>query len=263
MSIDRVVLIEQCKANFVNKYIEYCDDIQIKSFNTNYYKWINRCDENDVLFLLIDMIDKYTYVPRKYIYEQWDTIYQYINSITSPIVYSWIKKNKVYNSSYDYIRDFINTYNIDDKLFLYKITESNIRDNYNIILIDDIAGTGNTLLNYLKNHIFLSQKNVTIYYFVYFCTNIAYNLITNYCKKNDINIHIFGYGCLKYEFKDKNIKELFNNYSRQYIESRTYRFGFNNSQLLVSFYNNTPNNTFGIFWQTIGTNMPLFYREKR
>lgn len=261
--MDRVELIKQCNKDFLSKYIEFNNDNQIISFDRNYYNWISRCVEDDTLLLLIDMIQKYVYIPRQFIYKQWDEIYRYIDSITSPIMYSWIQKNdKKLNSSYDYVLDFINTHYIDSKLFFYKITESDIGYNNNIIFIDDIAGTGNTLVNYLKKHTFLSRYNITIYYFVYYCTRSAYTLIEEYCNNHSINIKIFGYGCLKYDFKDNNIKDLFTEYSQQYVNS--YIYGYRESQLLVSFYNNTPNNTFGIFWKNKDKdkeNIPLFHRK--
>lgn len=261
--MDRVELIEQCKVNFVNKYKDYCDDIQITYFNENYYKWIKRCSEKEVFLLLLDMIDKYTYIPRKDIYEQWDKIYQHINTITSPIVYSWLKKDKnKLNSSYDYIYDYMNKYKIDNSLFIFDINENNIQDDSGIIFIDDIAGTGNTLVNYLSKYPFLSRKNVTIYYFVYYYTRSAYTLIENYCNNSCINLKIYGQECFNYNFEQDNIKDLFKLYSEQYINS--YIFGYENSKLLVSFYNNTPNNTFGIFWKNGDdkkVNIPLFYRK--
>lgn len=263
MDINRVELIKQCNEYFIKKYKDYNNDTQIRSFCENYYKWINRCMEDETLLLLIDMIKKYVYVPRQLIYKQWDEIYRYIDSINSPIIYSWIKKKeKKLNSSYDYVRDFINKHKIDDKFFFHDINESKIESNSSIIFIDDIAGTGKTLVNYLKKHTFLSRYNITIYYFVYYCTRSAYTLIEEYCNNNNINIKIVGYGCLKYNFKNDNMKYLFNKYSEQYVN--TYIFGFEESQLLVSFYNNTPNNTFGIFWKNKDVNkenIALFCRK--
>lgn len=261
--MDRVKLIQECGENFLQKYLDYNDDIQIISFNTNYNNWIRRCEDDDTLLLLMDMITKYIYIPRQLIYKQWGEINKYIQTIQSPIIYSWIqKKEKKINSSFDYIRDYIDIHKIDDNLFVDMINENNIQDNSSIIFIDDIAGTGNTLVNYLKKYSFLSRKNVTIYYFVYYCTRSAYTLIDDYCNSNHINIKIFGHGCLNYNFENDNIKELFELYSKQYISS--YIFGYEESKLLVSFYNNTPNNTFGIFWKNKDkekVNIPLFYRK--
>lgn len=260
--MDRVKLIKQCNEDFIKKYKDYNNDTQIISFCKNYYKWINRCMEDDTLLLLIDMIQKYVYIPRQLIYKQWDKIYKHIDSINSPIMYSWIKKEKKFNSSYDYVRDFIDKHKIDDKFFFHDINESKIESNSSIIFIDDIAGTGNTLVNYLKKHTFLSEYNITIYYFVYYYTRSAYTLIKEYCNNHSINIKIFGYECLKYDFIDNNIKELFTEYSQQYMNS--YIFGYGESQLLVSFYNNTPNNTFGIFWKNKDANkenIALFCRK--
>ena len=119
VGMDRVKLIQECGENFLQKYLDYNDDIQIISFNTNYNNWIRRCEDDDTLLLLMDMITKYIYIPRQLIYKQWGEINKYIQTIQSPIIYSWIqKKEKKINSSFDYIRDYIDIHKIDDNLFV-------------------------------------------------------------------------------------------------------------------------------------------------
>lgn len=44
-------------------------------------------------------------------------------------------------------------------------------------------------------------------------------------------------------------------------EKKSYALGFENSQLLLSFFYNTPNNTLCIFWKPTKINFPLFTRS--
>ena len=44
-------------------------------------------------------------------------------------------------------------------------------------------------------------------------------------------------------------------------EDQSYALGYENSQLLLSFFYNTPNNTLCMFWKPTETNFPLFVRN--
>ena len=63
--------------------------------------------------------------------------------------------------------------------------------------------------------------------------------------------------------KHENAFEVIEKYSREVDVPEDYTFGFKNSQALVSFYNNTPNNTIGLFWHEASGYQALFPRRKQ
>jgi hypothetical protein len=60
----------------------------------------------------------------------------------------------------------------------------------------------------------------------------------------------------------EKIKETFCKISRKRGISKSFIFGRDNVQALMAFYNNTPNNTLGLFWMESIKNNPVFCRRK-
>ena len=170
------------------------------------------------------------------------------------------------NSSVSYILEYqhingISKYNIvldfrDIIPYLEKIKT--------IICIDDFCGSGKTFLDFIKKYLeYLTGKN--IYYVVIHTMQDAKNEIYSFSKENDVDINIISTNISDKAFSINydlgNRKETFIRESGKIGIKSQYVLGFNGSEALVSFYNDTPNNTLGVFWKETSMNTPLFPRK--
>lgn len=133
-----------------------------------------------------------------------------------------------------------------------------------VIFFDDISGTGGTIIKFLnKNLKFLSKRK--IYINLIAITKEAELKIDEFKKNNILDVKI-NY---KYKF-DKVFKELdrfddtheckLYEFEKSIWGNReTFVLGYNNSQILVGFEHNIPNNTISSFWVT---DCILEHREK-
>lgn len=119
----------------------------------------------------------------------------------------------------------------------------------NIVFIDDFSGTGQSLIDELQ------EKEERYYgksiYFITICImEDAIKKIKDYSHEKNINIYLINYYMQKKTFtrdlfKDntdaKNLLIMLTEYLK--IPKRESPLGFNESESLVAFHNNTPNNT--------------------
>jgi hypothetical protein len=134
----------------------------------------------------------------------------------------------------------------------------------NIVLIDDIVGTGDTLIDFVigckKNkHTKNLFENKRIYIFALAVSEKTKNRVIDDLKvlgikgefiNNLIINKAFEKGFIYHEeearIKAKNIVE---KYEELAAPEPKYAMGYKNSQALVSFYFNTPNNSLSTFWE--------------
>jgi len=93
----------------------------------------------------------------------------------------------------------------------------------------------------------------------------AIERIDKYSKEANLDIHILYNKCADKVFKNTGDfgkkKSEFRKLSMEYGISSRNVLGYNNTEALTAFYNNTPNNTLGIFGQDTDTRKALFPRE--
>ena len=82
-------------------------------------------------------------------------------------------------------------------------------------------------------------------------------------EKEGINIKIMAYTT-----KEKALKSLLEEEKKMFLDmsqkrgiSLKYILGFEEAEALMAFYNNTPNDTLGLFWFTSKENNPIFPRK--
>lgn len=132
----------------------------------------------------------------------------------------------------------------------------------NILLIDDFSGSGNTITNYLKkcDKIFKQKKIVIILVEV---MRGALESIRKYADNNQLDIEV-----VPYQIKDKAFKNEADNTIKGFEELSELLMipsylikGQYETESLVAFFNNTPNNTLGMFWYDTNNNNSLFPRK--
>lgn len=187
-------------------------------------------------------------------------------------IYSYIEDSKgKLNSSnnilslYKHITYLRNGYSYTiDKLLDYEVD--------NLILFDDVSGSGKTIIDFFKKNLeIIKESGITIIYlFIYIISEDAKNRIEDYCKTAGLKIKIKPHCIVKKCFQEGYI------YHDEASERRTlikeheemiggkngeYVLGFRGSELLVAFYNTIPNNTLSSFWYESKKWNPLFKRD--
>lgn len=179
------------------------------------------------------------------------------------------------NSSHKYLNEFsvledINDYSVIPSLSNLRIDKLNrIR---NIIFMDDIIGTGKTVIDFLDT---IKSKIIgkKIYLWVICITEYAKDRIKLYASENNLEIIIcskreekkaFEQGYIFNESDSEKNKKIVSNYENNlWKRPCEYILGKDDSQCLVSFYNDTPNNTLSSFWFKDQKHEPIFSRKKK
>lgn len=132
----------------------------------------------------------------------------------------------------------------------------------NVIFIDDCSGTGKTFVNFLKTQKkSFSDKRIILV--VIEIMEEAQNYIQNYALQSGMNIEIFAYDTKEKAFKNEKIsvQNAFVEMSKKHGVIESYIKGYDKTEALMAFYNNTPNNTLGLFWFPTERNSAIFPRE--
>lgn len=180
------------------------------------------------------------------------------------------KKEGNLNSGYVYVIEYQKLNDISKDVIypnfndIIKIMEY-VDDIKNIVFIDDFCGTGKTFLDFVKKYL-EHLKNIHVYFLVVHIMENAFNKIMKFAESNGMNITVLPISCTSKVFSEmqdlRDKKKEFICESANLGISGKYALGYNKSESLVAFYNNTPNNTFGVFWMNTENYVPLIPRRK-
>lgn len=254
------------------------EDIKTKNFSGKLGRFVSQLDSNvDLGKVFLELVKHYNYYSRERIDQLMIKFYESIVSELeldeSYTIYSRIEDDSKIDSSNYFLEEFKIINNISNH-FSYDIEKLNKEDFdniENIIFLDDIIGTGKTVKRFFEKNIekllkvkcyifcieileegktsleeFFKEKNLK-------CEIIYHNLHIKAFSEN----HIFCDNCQDNEkLLRKFEKELWKKDSRNIL-------GFDNSQAIVSFFRNTPNNTISSFWYDDYRWKGLFPRDDR
>lgn len=169
------------------------------------------------------------------------------------------------NSSHEYCQIHRLVSGLSKKIYydsLDNINEDDWENIKNVVFVDDCSGTGNQFVEFLKRQ----KKSMTGKRVILIAIEIVEDAkvyIDNYAKKHGIDIHIIAYSVKEKAFKTASDveKNKFIEMSRKVKINNDYILGFKNAEALMAFYNNSPNDTLGLFWFPYGENIPIFPRE--
>ena len=172
------------------------------------------------------------------------------------------------NSSYEYLIEYkhlngIAKYSIVPEL--NDIAQEYWENIDNVILVDDFCGSGKTFIDYVsKNLSLLTGKHIV--YVVIHVMKEAVLKIQSYAENKKIAVDIIYEKSQNAAFSisdDISMKrECFKVESQKLDLCKDNDiFGFSDAESLVSFFNDTPNNTLGIFWKNTSKNKALFPRN--
>ena len=202
------------------------------------------------------LVELYAKISRGYNLDPKLTAYSTVKSVTGRI-----------NSSYDYISDFKNLNGISKNYVFADIDIVVGRNEWlyfdTVVLIDDICGSGDTLKRFLKDRYDIFKDKRIIYVVVcamgkaidrieQFASNDGFNVAVECSVKLDKALENSELKCRRDEFK--RLSENLGIYGQDIL-------GYRKAESLVAYYNNTPNNTLGIFRKVTSKNHAIFPRH--
>ena len=252
-------------------------DKRISYFQENFDEWFSQLPEDihEVLCQLLEMFEYYSQPKvNQYLCDLGQKLDEKEQFNPDTTIYTPLPSHKgITNSSYDYLFTYRQLHDVSK----YKIALDFDRyieeksDKYgiiqNIVIVDDYCGSGKSLKSFIENHS-ARLRGKTIYYLVTYFMQEAMPLIDETSKQHEVTIEVIYINSGKRAFEDDvfcerkdELRPLIKRCSKNLNIPAMYRLGKYKSESLVSFYNDTPNNTIGLFWCDSDTYFSIFPRE--
>lgn len=245
------------------------EDERVNNFELKVTEWLGQIEEKDIKYF-IQLLTLFRYYDRIKIRQCFIKLFctfahkaNNFNTIYMPIT----SKNGIINGATELINIFQRANHISKEVMPIQPNDyyanRNLNNVENIVFIDDIIGSGTTVKYFfehlIKNYPKLIKKK-KIFILSLVATQKGIDRICKFCdeKKIDVNF-IFNYKLEKAfvpnnVFKDEKLaneaKKVIRKYEKRVATDPIYILGYKKSELLVSFYYNTPNNTLCTFWCT-------------
>ena len=255
-------------------------------FENNIECWIENFDERKVF---LQLLANYIYVPEIMYGLKFDDLLSQIvekcekgKEILKQTYFVTFPSSKGIKSGGDVIRDILPIGHLDcikkEQLIAdIKRNKKSISNAKCIVFIDDVIGSGRTAKRNIAD--FFQLEGINFKEKRYFLAalyaessikkeleaeleKLEYKvklLVDHECRKGFSENYIFA----ENETESKNIiMEAEEKIAGKKVgKDQSYALGYENSQLLLSFFYNTPNNTLCMFWKPTETNFPLFVRN--
>lgn len=248
-------------------------DNRIEHFIESYDDWIN-CFDNDTKKIVELLLSHFDYYTHEEINEQLKELHlQMVNDYNIPdadAAHLFIKKKDgKWNSSLEYVTEYKLINKIDKSFFIEDvraIDDEDWQNIKNIVIVDDCCGTGESLEKYLK-YINRDFKGKCIYYIVIHALQASLDRLKAIEASYDVRICLVAANLRNKAFEYKELqmiddaKDLICTFSEKKGLTKGYWLGFDDSQGVFAFYNNTPNNTIGLFWESNEEYKAIFPRD--
>ncbi len=265
-----MVDIQTAKQNFINR--QTAIDDRLTSFSNNYESWIASLPGEIIplVLLMLDHFDYYSHTDANTMLQQLHQKLLSEECEEDNALYTYIKKKKgIISSSVDYWGEY-RTQNRINKNFCTDDIDALPQQDWelieNIVIIDDCCGTGGSLEKFIKN----STKDFagkTIYYLVLHALEDAQNTFAQIESKYAVIVKLIAINIRKKasaticETAPEEVQQKISQASSELQIHESYYLGKDNSEGLMAFYNNTPNNTIGLFWFEAENYLPIFPRD--
>ncbi len=283
VSLGVVFVTEQQKLTEIQIIATSCierwgEDSKTQNFSGRLGRFVNQLGSNKELGkVFLDIVKYYNYYSR----ERLDQIMgEFYNVIVNELkldenftIYSRIEDDSKIDSSNFFLEEFKILNNISNH-FSYDIEKLDIEDFdniQNVIFIDDIIGSGKTVETFFKRN---KKKLLKVNCFI-FCIELleeGKSHLEEFFEENDFKCEIVCHNLHKKVFSEdhifrENFKEnemLLRDFERGLWRKKSKNIlGYENSQAIVSFFRNTPNNTLSSFWFEDKKWRGLFPRDDR
>ena len=248
-------------------------DKRLNAFNDNFIQWFGQIPEKykEIVLVLLRHLE---YFPRKKVNEYLEELHTRLldnkNVTDENTVYAFIKsEDGKTNSSNDYWTEYkrINELN---KNICFENLDAITCEQWpyidNIVFIDDFSGSGGSLIKELKKKIDI-YKGKNIYLITIGMMKQGKAELERFAEEKDINIFFLTICSYRKAFeshffdKDDDARSKIYAMSKSFIIPSNNILGFKDSQSLIAFHNNTPNNTLGFIWNDTDQYNSLFPRR--
>lgn len=233
-------------------------DEKVSGLENNVNDWLNQMPK-ELQEIVIELLSNFEYYSHERVNNILVNLHSEIKRIEGIVfdntVFSVLhSQRRTYNSSYEYWIEYKNLNNINKNIAIPNIKDLepeaiSMIDNY--VFIDDCSGSGKTFIDYLENIVEILDGKRIIYLVVHIMEE-ALQEIEIFKEKNKVDIVVIYYNKSDKAFNMCELKEkdktTFISESKILGINKNYILGYKETESLISFYNNTPNNTLGLFW---------------
>jgi hypothetical protein len=249
------------------------EDERTRYFSQIFDEWISKIPD-DAIKMVYYLLSCFCYYPHDNVNKLLVKLHKRLlmrGSINdNNTIYLMIKsKIGIGNSSNDYWSEYkyqnkLNKYTFIDNINF--LEDRQLEYIQNVVFIDDCSGSGGTFIKYINNNIDIF-RNKNIYFITIHIMKQAVDSIKNYSKENKLKISIITNICqdkafnLRYFKNNEYLKTLLIDLSRSFKINNNYILGYDDTEGLFAFFNNSPNNTLGLFWHDTATYRSPFPRK--
>ncbi len=232
-------------------------DERLSYFYENFETWISQIPSkyHSVVLTLVQNLEYYSHkTTNQWLEELHRQLVGKSNVTEDNTIYVFIKsKYGKTNSSNDYWTEYKLINRINKNICIENmdlLEEEDFQYIDNIVFIDDFSGSGRSFIDELKKHP-ERYKNKSIYFIVINAMYKALEEIKKYADENEMEVVVLSAFKQEKAFErslfdnDDNAKNMIVKMSKDLQIPKDDRLGFDKSQALIAFYNNTPNNTLG------------------
>lgn len=234
-----------------------------------YDEWVKHFQDEEKI-LIANLLENYNYYTYgkiqqilKRLHEQ--IVVQYGISSENSVISVIRKKDGRFCSSWKYWISYMDISGLSNDVFYDSLND--IDDKYwenisNVVFVDDCSGSGETVTKFLdRQNKDFSNKHIFIV--IIEMLEEAKIHIKRYAEEKKLNIVPIPYiiKCKAFEGEDRKTRQRFCMMSHRINVQNKYIWGFKQTEALMAFYNNTPNNSLGIFWYSSEGYEPIFPRR--
>jgi len=247
-------------------------DSKLLKFSEDFDIWFEQFpkDNKALVEILLNHFEYYSHQEvNKQLKELYSQLKENFKIEEENTIFSFIKsKDGISNSSNDYWNEFKYENNINCNLCYENI---NVIEGFqwkfidNIVFVDDCIGTGNSFISFLLPNV-LKFKNKNLFFVTIHAMVDGIKEIKKFGIDNDINIIIIKYRSENKAFNSdyfSNNEDAIDDVMKMSLGFKIPKnqiLGYKESQSLMAFYNNTPNNTLGFFRYNTDNYVSIFPR---
>jgi len=245
-------------------------DSMIESFSQNFNEWMSQFPE-DLKSIIRELLKHFEYYSQQrmnsyavpYFHALLDEIDFYEKkAVFSPLKFREDHPDSSTMFSYEFI--FINKLTEEDWCQTKSQQKELFKKAQIIVVVDDICGSGKTFNDFMQDNCDLLKGKEVVYIVYHFMKN-ARPLIDESAKRFGVHLHVIyqqayekGFSLISPVHSPQEDIRTFCEFSEKVGVSGKYVLGFQDSEALVSFHHDTPNDTLGLFWFKRGQYWPIF-----
>lgn len=253
------------------------EDKKTLFFSENYEEWFEQLPE-EIRPTALVLLSKFEYYSQPKInallVELHQRLIRFEGFDLSKTLFTHLPSKKgIENSSIDYLMEYrrlhdLSKYHVIMDLDTYASKKSTQFESIeNVVFIDDYCGSGDTYNTYLRDNCD-KLKGKRLFYVVTYTMQEAIPRIYDTARELGIQQEIVYINSGEKAFSNEQFgetgeleREKMKKASRKLqLKKRSY-LGYEDTEAVVSFYNDTPNNTIGIFWCDSPIFFSIFPRE--